>query len=208
MTTNEQLSFNANVSETLSENVIDSLESAINEVCAKHEYDPKYVKIVENTANFSVWILEPLILEATRKEIQSYMCFNIQRVSRGRPPRIEIRFSYKRKGLVPEPSDCIEKIKVDKITDKDTGEKYEIKTIRHIFALDSASVVPYIKEIIDYSMLHYRAKEKFGCCSKYNVCSDNKKCVHKNKFYASCCCWYYGNLDKGNIFYGKNRNID
>lgn len=208
MTTNEQLSFNANDSETLSENVIDSLESIISEVCAKHEYDKKYVEIVENKADFSVWILEPLILESTGEKIRSHRCFNIKRVSKGRPPRIEIEFSYKRKGLVSKPSDCVEKIIIEKKIDKDTGETYEVKKLKHQFALDSISVVPYIKEIIDYSMLHYRAKEKFGCCCKYNVCSDNKKCVHKNKFYASRCCWYYGNLDKGNIFYGKNRNID
>lgn len=208
MTTNEQLSFNANDSETLSENVIDSLESIISEVCAKHEYDKKYVEIVKNKADFSVWILEPLVLEAKREVKRSYLCFNIKRVSKGRPPRIEIQFSYKHKGFVPVPIDSVEKITIEYKKDKDTGETYEVKKLKYQFALDSTSVVPYIKEIIDYSMLHYRAKEKFGCCSKYNLCSDNKKCVHKNKFYASRCCWYYGNLDQGNIFYGKNRNID
>lgn len=208
MTMNEQLSLDVNNEETLSENITDSLKNAINEVCAKYEYDNKYVEIVENKAGVSVWILEPLILEASGEKRKSYRCFGIKRIAGNKSPRIEIELSYKRKGFVSVPSDCVEIIKDEKVKDKLTGETYEKKKILHQFALNSTSVIPYIKAIIEYSLLHYKPKDKFGCCSKYNVCSDNKKCVHTNKFYASCCCWYYGNLDQGNIFYGKNRNID
>jgi hypothetical protein len=46
----------------------------------------------------------------------------------------------------------------------------------------------------------------FGCCSRFNQCSDEKKCIHPDKQYAKN-CWYQENLKNGKIFYGKNRNI-
>lgn len=46
----------------------------------------------------------------------------------------------------------------------------------------------------------------FGCCSRFNKCSDAKKCIHPDKQYAKN-CWYQENLKQGKIFYGVNRNI-
>jgi hypothetical protein len=46
----------------------------------------------------------------------------------------------------------------------------------------------------------------FGCCSRFNACSDAKKCVNPNKQHAKN-CWYNENLKRGKIFYGVNRNI-
>ena len=46
----------------------------------------------------------------------------------------------------------------------------------------------------------------FGCCSRFNACSDEKKCIHPDKVYAKN-CWYQENLKQGKIFYGINRNI-
>ena len=46
----------------------------------------------------------------------------------------------------------------------------------------------------------------FGCCARYEKCSDAKKCVHENRLYALGCA-YYHNLREGRIFYGKNKNI-
>jgi hypothetical protein len=50
-------------------------------------------------------------------------------------------------------------------------------------------------------------KEPFGCCNSFNLCSDQKKCIHTNddKLYRGC--MYRENLKAGRIFYGKNRNI-
>lgn len=47
----------------------------------------------------------------------------------------------------------------------------------------------------------------FDVCSRYNECSDQKKCVHPDQVHAKE-CGYKRKLDKGIIFYGKNRNID
>jgi len=46
----------------------------------------------------------------------------------------------------------------------------------------------------------------FGCCSRFNACSDAMKCVNPNKQHAKN-CWYNENMKQGKIFYGKNRNI-
>ncbi len=48
--------------------------------------------------------------------------------------------------------------------------------------------------------------DAFGCCSRYEACSDAKKCLHENKLYARNCI-YGAHLADGRIFYGKNRNI-
>ena len=47
----------------------------------------------------------------------------------------------------------------------------------------------------------------FGCCSKFEKCSDSKKCLHDDYFYASAACQYKKHLEAGQIFYGKNANI-
>jgi hypothetical protein len=51
------------------------------------------------------------------------------------------------------------------------------------------------------------AVDIFGCCSRYLECSNKKLCVHPDKINARG-CMYKANLDRGRIFYGKNRNID
>ena len=46
----------------------------------------------------------------------------------------------------------------------------------------------------------------FGCCSRFNGCSDAKKCIHPDRNYAKN-CWYQENMKQGKIFYGVNRNV-
>lgn len=102
-------------------------------------------------------------------------------------------------------------------TFSDVGEPEgaEIKTLKsdtanvHVFLSKKAeSLVPFIKEIIEYELANYVSKAaSFGCCSRFIECSDAKHCVHENKLYSKA-CMYRTNLDAGRIFYGKNRNID
>lgn len=49
--------------------------------------------------------------------------------------------------------------------------------------------------------------EWFGCCGKYEKCSDALKCLDPDPEYGKR-CYYKQNLDQGKVFYGKNRNID
>lgn len=48
--------------------------------------------------------------------------------------------------------------------------------------------------------------DPFGCCGRYETCSDAKKCTHPDNRIASGCL-YRKNLEQGKIFYGKNKNI-
>ena len=48
--------------------------------------------------------------------------------------------------------------------------------------------------------------EGFGCCGRYEKCSDAGKCLHPD-YLTSLACAYRKNLKDGRIFYGKNRNI-
>lgn len=49
--------------------------------------------------------------------------------------------------------------------------------------------------------------ESFGCCSRYNACSDEKKCINPDIKDAQG-CMYKRNLESGRIFYGNNCNIE
>lgn len=50
-----------------------------------------------------------------------------------------------------------------------------------------------------------RRHRDFGCCSRYEQCSDAKTCLHPDPKFALG-CWYQQNLLEGKIFYGKNKN--
>lgn len=52
-----------------------------------------------------------------------------------------------------------------------------------------------------------RRHRDFGCCSRYELCSDAKTCLHPDPKFALK-CWYRQNLLEGKIFYGKNKNIN
>lgn len=46
----------------------------------------------------------------------------------------------------------------------------------------------------------------FGCCSSFEKCSDQRRCIHPDRAYSTA-CQYRKNLEQGKIFYGKNKNI-
>lgn len=52
-----------------------------------------------------------------------------------------------------------------------------------------------------------RYPHEWGCCSRYEACSDAKTCIHPDKTFALGCS-YRKALNSGRIFYGKNRNIN
>ncbi len=60
--------------------------------------------------------------------------------------------------------------------------------------------------IIAKKLLGRYNADEFGCCSRYIACSDAKECVHPD-YLESLGCAYKRNLEKGLIFYGKNKNI-
>lgn len=52
----------------------------------------------------------------------------------------------------------------------------------------------------------YEPSWTFGCCSKYEQCSNAGKCIHDFKLYAKG-CQYRKNLENSLIFYGENANV-
>lgn len=60
--------------------------------------------------------------------------------------------------------------------------------------------------VINTFLASYVPTERFGCCHRYVECSDAKKCIAPDKIHAKGCI-YKDNLEKGKIFYGKNKNI-
>lgn len=48
--------------------------------------------------------------------------------------------------------------------------------------------------------------QTFGCCSRYEACSDARTCIHPDVKFALG-CQYRHNLMDGKIFYGKNKNM-
>lgn len=60
-------------------------------------------------------------------------------------------------------------------------------------------------KILDKIFVGVFSFEAFGCCHKYEACSDAKKCLHQDLAYATA-CMYRKNLEQGRIFYGKNKN--
>ena len=61
-----------------------------------------------------------------------------------------------------------------------------------------------LKKILELQVDAYPSD--FGCCSRYEACSDAMKCIHPNPDMALRCT-YRKNIKKGRIFYGKNKNI-
>lgn len=52
----------------------------------------------------------------------------------------------------------------------------------------------------------YRNHLDFGCCGRYQECSDIGTCIHPDPR-ISLSCWYRYNLLHGKVFYGKHKNI-
>ena len=89
---------------------------------------------------------------------------------------------------------------------KRTDEK-ELVRYDVLVRMDSGTLLPYLERLMRYGLTQYKSKEPtYGCCHLYEKCSDAKKCISKEKIYATVCA-YRKNLEEGRIFYGRNRNI-
>ena len=59
----------------------------------------------------------------------------------------------------------------------------------------------------DYVDSHYIPDNAFDCCHRYTECSDARRCTCPDRLYAKGCT-YKAKLEKGTVFFGKNRNVD
>ncbi len=117
---------------------------------------------------------------------------------------------------IKESSDKLELLVAkDKYKAINAPEDAEIKELQSdninmhvLYAANSSSLTKYVENCTKYAIATYVSKASpFGCCGKFEECSDAKRCLHENQLYSKACA-YRKNLEAGNIFYGKNRNID
>ena len=83
----------------------------------------------------------------------------------------------------------------------DTWTRLPIESLADVMGMIKPISAVYMSVLADFG------GERFGCCSRYEQCSDAKKCIHPDSILSQACA-YRRNLEKGKIFYGKNRNID
>ncbi len=101
-----------------------------------------------------------------------------------------------------------DKVPSDAIVLEQTSTDKESRTVKIRFNKHSEALTAFIREHVVYCIENYESKSaSFGCCDKYEKCSDALKCIHVNRLYAKGCT-YRKNLEQGRIFYGKNRNTE
>lgn len=88
---------------------------------------------------------------------------------------------------------------------------YDNKTkngMTKIFILSPNDIVDEFHSIIARSLdiAISQFPKDFDCCSRYEICSDKRHCIHPDRNFSSG-CGYRKMLKTGKIFYGKNRNV-
>lgn len=68
------------------------------------------------------------------------------------------------------------------------------------FEINPVDVENFSMKILRDVFQKYMPSYSFGCCSRYKECSDAKKCIHPDLYYARG-CHYRKNLKAGKIFY-------
>ncbi len=91
----------------------------------------------------------------------------------------------------------------DAIVQKRTKTDIKDKRVRVKIKQSSPNLTDYIKKHTLYCIEDYVSKsDRFGCCDRFEECSEQKKCVHPNKLYSKACS-YRVNLEQGKVFYEK-----
>lgn len=94
------------------------------------------------------------------------------------------------------------------VTKAEKQESEDLEVWSRIPVASLSDVVSLVKPISEVyiTVLSELGGERFGCCSRFEICSNEKKCINPN-FLMSLACAYRKNLEEGKIFYGKNKNI-
>ena len=144
----------------------------------------------------------------------NYHCTNILTFALTKPRSqfsgcVELRIGVSSYGAVEPPkAEIVKERWVARYDEngKRTDEK-ELARYDLLVRIDSEDLLLYLERLMRYRLTQYKSKEPtYGCCHLYEKCSDAKKCLSKEKIYATVCA-YKKNLDEGRIFYGRNRNI-
>lgn len=185
--------------------LFDRVQSVIDEIIDTHDLPENSIHLYANLSvkgknagretSKSICIYEPAYPPgAYGNDIpgRNYVVLNFKKIK----PRIELAIRNVQFDSIEMPESALDK------TLKSTSGFHFVS-----FDICDDSIYEYIRKNILYCLANYESSSSFGCCSRFNKCSDAKKCVHDNKIYAMG-CMYRRNLENGRIFYGKNRNID
>lgn len=71
---------------------------------------------------------------------------------------------------------------------------------------DFSDFYTFIRSIKAY-LFRKLSVDPAACCNSYLQCSDQRACIKPHSL-TSVSCYYRRNLEKGNVFYGKNSTID
>lgn len=81
------------------------------------------------------------------------------------------------------------------------GKNNEFIGSRLLFSEINDIYFGFIEKAVVFALKNYSSSNsKFGCCSRYKECSNQEKCIHPNKLYATV-CEYKKHLENGNAFY-------
>ena len=161
------------------------IEQLDKKIMSEYNTPENFVKYFENSGNSSIYLVEP----AMNKKSQLVMNYCFKKF-KGETIRYH--------------SFAVKKSVIDFITIPENAEirdveSNELNTYINFQTFDE-NTMNFIKSVVEYYVIHFEPKDKFGCCSKYKECSVTGECVHDNKFYSKA-CWYRKNLESGNIFY-------
>lgn len=153
-------------------------------------------------------------------------CCELKRGIKGSAYYTEDRIEFKQHQQYKSVRMC--QVAVLRIVEQKSGTKLEMakRFLKFAGIKDEAEIkesdplwarIPFTESIVDRILENAKtvfeecykegAVEIFGCCSRYRECSDQKKCIHPDIKEAQGCMYKFS-LEKGQIFYGKNCNVD
>ena len=164
----------------------------------------KSQKVPERTISFTIYIWEPsyppIINEKITKN-KNVCTINLSTV-KARPNELTLYIRNNQAHALQN------KLPDDANIQPYTKADIETGTTRVCINCASENLIQYLQDNVEYCIDNYVSKESsFGCCSKYEKCSDYGRCIHENLLYSKACA-YRSNLERGRVFYGKNRNIE
>ena len=172
------------------ENIINIVSAMAEKIADKYNISKDFISpFINNDKSLSVWITE---------------------LTTGKKTKLAFKVSLKGKKGAKYVSFTARKSIIKNISlPENVSLKYIDSDIANVivnFPTGENNYITFVHDILDYSVNTFEPSDKFGCCSKYIECSNAKKCLHENLFYAKA-CFYRKNLESGKIFYGENKNI-
>lgn len=175
---NDQLSLNLSAEDEIKSTILGNLKAAALETLEKNWLPGEFLVSSSKAQSNSLFFLNQsnLIVRVKAKDDRSYISVS-ESIAALLPNEVEHRKDKDRKGNI--------EIEIEN----------GCVTPIHLLAVQAS-----LQNILDSIVCD------FGCCGRYEECSDAKQCVHSDK-QTSLSCYYRRNLLQGRIFYGTNKNI-